>query len=464
MTRLWTMCLALISLVISNPGASEEKPVSAGDRLNVIVAGETELSRVYIVDADGNLTVPLIGKVPVKQLQPAQVREELLHRLMRYVRNPQIVVEFAERARVAVSLTGAVRKTGALALKQGSRVSDAIAAAGGLLPEADARNAVLRRPGQAARTLPDLSKPLPDDAGMNPEIENGDVIDVPARTLHHVQVRGAVRKPGELTRGNRATLLEVLFAAGEVSADADVRHIQVLRKGAATPEVLDLRDVRSGAAPNVVLQDGDTVTVPLAARVLVKLLGGLRKPGEFQLQAGSSIRDAITTAGGFTDQADRRELILTSADGEVRKLTLDQLDGPDAGVRLQEGDQLFVPQQALRRFAVSGGVNTSGLFPFPANPAEKVYLTDALAAAKGLSERAARDKTVILVRRDPKGGEPEPRTIDLKAILQNKNPAANLEILPGDVIYVEREGPRRVDKSRVYERALRAMRVFTRGR
>src|SRR5581483_10210922 len=114
-----------------------------------------------------------------------------------------------------------------------------------------------------------------------------------------------------------------------------------------------------------------------------------------------------------------------------------------------------------RHYAVAGGVHEPGQFAFPTEPGKKVFLTDALASAKGLVERAKK-KDIVVLRKDPKGGQPQIIPVDFDAYLKHKNevsnnrsqrrkdknasvpdnltilpPQANPEILPDDVVYVD---------------------------
>jgi protein involved in polysaccharide export with SLBB domain len=238
-----------------------------------------------------------------------------------------------------------------------------------------------------------------------------------------------------------------------VTSAADRRKVQVLRKGAVEPEVVNLEDVLSGQGKNLLLKDGDAVTVPAFPLVNVKVLGWVTKPGDAELKAGTTILEAITASGGFTMDADKAAVFLTRPDGSVRKVDLFKLDSPDGALPLEDGAKVFVPQANPRRFAVAGGVNEPGLFPMPAEPGQKIYLTDALAQAKGPIDRAKK-KNIVVVRKNPSGGQPLIHQIDFEAILKKKDPKLNIEILENDVVYVDAEPEGRQRRGNILERIL----------
>ncbi len=447
-----------VSLPLAGGARAEELPAQSGDRLTVTVQGEADLSHAYVVDVDGNITVNLIGKVPVRGKLPAQVRDELTRRLARYVRDPQVTVDWAERAQIAVNITGAVKKPGAGHLTKGSHVLDALALAEGISPEADTQKVRIQRRGETSARMLDLKKLLLGDASVNLELQDGDSLTVPAIPVSIVRVFGAVKKPGDVKGGEQVTLSEAIEGGGDLTPDADKSKVQILRKNAPAAEVINYEDVASGRVPNPILKDGDTVTVPQYPRVQVNVVGYVVKGGPGELRAGSTVLDAITAAGGFAPEADKMQVTVTEAGGVKRLLNLDKTSNPDCQYRLSHGATVNVPQLPLRRFAVGGGVNSPGTFPFPADPSQKVYLTDALAAANGPVVRAKK-KTIAIVRRDA-SGKPVPIVVNLEAYLSKKTKSDknaiidNPEIHVNDVVVVDVEPDPRERRPGLLERVL----------
>lgn len=463
MKRQQAFSIIALSLSLAVPYAgtarAEELPTQSGDRLNVVVQGEADLTRAYVVDADGNITVNLVGKVPVKGLAPAQVRDELTKRLAKYVRDPQVSVDWAERAQISVNVTGAVKKAGAGNLKKGARVLDAIALAEGVLPEADTQKVRLQRRGEPAARMLDLKKLLLGDASINLELQDGDALTVPAVPVSVVRVFGAVKKPGDVKGEEQLTLSQAVEGVGDVTTDADKKKVQILRKNATQPEVIDFDEVRAGKIPNPILKDGDTVTIPEYPKVQINVQGYVAKGGAGELRSGSTVLDAITAAGGFAPDADKMQVAVTEPGGGKRILNLDKVTNPDCLYHLSQGAQVYVPQLPIRRFAVGGGVVEPGTFPFPADPGQKVYLTDALAAAKGPVVRAKK-KTIAIVRKDA-SGKPQAMVVDLETYLTHKGKGGkdgaivdNPEIQVNDVVVVDVEPDPREKKPSILERVL----------
>jgi len=68
--------------------------LDAGDKLRVVVFGQAGISNSYLVDAGGNVSMPLIGVVPARGLTTQQLSQRIAARLKQgYVREPHVSVE-----------------------------------------------------------------------------------------------------------------------------------------------------------------------------------------------------------------------------------------------------------------------------------------------------------------------------------------------------------------------------------
>jgi len=121
-----------------------------------------------------------------------------------------------------------------------------------------------------------------------------------------------------------------------------------------------LRDVQAaGLTPNMLAQQIQTglksyvnqpvVTVALeeASRLTVLVLGEVARPGQYALDHGSGVLDALAAAGGFNDLAHRdRIFVLRRRPGLLRiRCTYDALSrgtGRAVSLKLQPGDSVVV--------------------------------------------------------------------------------------------------------------------------
>lgn len=176
---------------------------------------------------------------------------------------------------VVVHVWGEVQEPGLYELPQGSRFTDALAAAGGSTEQSDLSGLNL------AEVLEDGARyavPVLADS------ETGTVF---------VHVVGAIEQPGTYTLTYGARLTDVIDVAGGISAGADTDAVDLALK----------------------LEDGQRYYVPYVGEeavgdVTVHVAGAVVKPGLYTLPTGSRLIDAITAAGGTLSTADMHTLNL----------------------------------------------------------------------------------------------------------------------------------------------------------
>lgn len=214
-----------------------------------------------------------------------------------------------------------------------------------------------------------------------------------------VNVAGEVQRPGpvrlrgllDMAGGDATevmpTLSTALVQAGGVTRYGDIRNVVVRRytpNGTGEPIVVNLWDAIStgNTAPDLVLQNGDSVFVPrltepsidprLVSRssiapdvVRVRVVGEVVNPGEVLVPPNSSVSSAVATAGGPTGDAELDDVVFVrmNEQGEIERYDLDLSNLMD-DFQVQEGDVVIVPKDrglnlldlAVRILAPVGGV------------------------------------------------------------------------------------------------------------
>ena len=128
------------------PGAPQQRRylLDTGDQIRVLVYGEPNLSRHYIVGHDGKISIPLIGNVMARKKTVGQLKNLIAARLgARYVRDPQVSVDVVQNR--PFYILGEVRSAGQYPFASGMTVQTAVAIAGGYTERADETGARLTR-------------------------------------------------------------------------------------------------------------------------------------------------------------------------------------------------------------------------------------------------------------------------------------------------------------------------------
>jgi polysaccharide export outer membrane protein len=117
------------------PAADAAYQLDSGDRLRIVVFGQDGLSNSYIVDAAGNITMPLIGAVPARGTSTSELARVVGSRLRNgFIREPHVAIE-VESYRPFFIL-GEVTYPGQYPFVPNMTVETAVAIAGGFTPRA----------------------------------------------------------------------------------------------------------------------------------------------------------------------------------------------------------------------------------------------------------------------------------------------------------------------------------------
>lgn len=115
----------------ANVPVQPEYRIGAGDKLQINVYKEADLSPALQVRPDGRITMPLVGDIAAAGQTPMQLQRRLAESLREYVANPVVTVMVTEVADRVVYVMGEVAQPGAIPLKGSMTVLQALAMAGG---------------------------------------------------------------------------------------------------------------------------------------------------------------------------------------------------------------------------------------------------------------------------------------------------------------------------------------------
>jgi polysaccharide export outer membrane protein len=265
--------LACAALLAASSHA--QAPVSAGyrigpkDLIEIKVFEVPELNIERRVSEEGTINLPLIGDVPVQGLTDIELADRLKALLeAKYVQRASVAVQIREFRSKPISVLGAVKQPGNLALSGRWTLLEALSAAGGLTDDHGDKIYVIRRAGnglsdQISINVDDLMVRADPDA--NVPIFANDIINVPAKVEVTVFCLGQVAHPGAVVfqSTERISLLTAIARAGGLT-DRASRTIQVKRRD---PNGHDLeleanyKRIVSGKDPDLPLQSGDVVIV-----------------------------------------------------------------------------------------------------------------------------------------------------------------------------------------------------------
>jgi polysaccharide biosynthesis/export protein len=438
--------------------------VGPGDELAVNIFGSQFYTFTVPVSSDGTIVLPGFGTVRVHNATLREVRDRVHALLRNDVRKADILVSLARARQVKVTVAGAVRMPGVIVLPATARVSEALEAAGGIIPDTTSlRNILVQRTDGAVFTADLLRYLRLGDLRANPFVSGGDRIVFRPRD-NRIGAFGAVGAEGWFDFVEGETLYSALEVSQGLRASAFRDSVEIVRFGrdhvTTRRMFVDLGGYPVDRTADMPLQPGDLVLVRSIPRFqehrLVVLRGEVRYQGTYSIDLGTTrLRDLIQRAGGFTDEASLEEAIVVrktpenERDREFERLqkipTADMredeyeyfkarsrerigqmvvdfkklfLQGdPTQNIVLQEGDIIEVPRRK-DYIRVIGRVNNPGNVIFATGWTFEQYIT----AAGGYGWRAD-DGDVRVVK--ARTGE-----------LVDADDEGDYELEPGDTIWV----------------------------
>lgn len=155
------------------PGLTDENyRLGSGDKLRVTVYGEDDLSGEFLVDASGQVQLPLVGQVKAAGLTLHDFIDEFSSQLKDgYLKDPKISVEVINYR--PFYIMGEVNKPGEYPYENGLNVMGAVALAGGYTYRADDREVYVRHSGSTTEQAVSASAAT--------QVQPGDIIRVDER-------------------------------------------------------------------------------------------------------------------------------------------------------------------------------------------------------------------------------------------------------------------------------------------
>ena len=255
---------AIVAVLAVTVSAQNVPKIAARDAINVLVYGIEALSGKFPVGADGTITFPHLGAVPVVGQTTREVEAQLTRSLKDagYLVNPQVTVELVQTPNKRVIITGAVRSPGQLPFAGELSLFEALALVGSTTSEAGDLVLVLRAEGSGdATTAAGNGEPASNvvevsltelQSGRLTEtvmLNDGDHIVVPR--VQQVFINGQVRSPGAYSVPNGATVLQAITLAGGLTDRGTYRGIRILR---------DKKEVKN-VKQDSLIKPGDTIIV-----------------------------------------------------------------------------------------------------------------------------------------------------------------------------------------------------------
>ncbi len=467
---------------INEPNPDSGYMLDVGDILEIQLVGPNEYIEELLVNSDGSVTIPDIGKVVVAGLSLNDASLLIKSKVNSVLIGNEVFISLSEIRDVNILVTGNSENPGIYTLTGNSNILHALSAAGGISEFGSLREINLIRDNIIIETLDVYDLLIEGKYNLKKRLRSGDIVFVEARK-NIITIDGAVNRPAMYEALDNQKLISIINYANDITRNADRENISLERIVDGSLKTIPVPNDSYFEAVNV--EDGDLIYIREYPFRQAKISGAVLKPGTYMMAAGDTINDLVKKAGGYTANAYQFGAVYLNEDAKkvnelskeilyqefldniialsqqniggnidltpIVKLT-EEIKNTEANGRVvidllndstidlynvKEGDELFVPETNNVVY-VYGEISSEGAVMFSENKGVEYFVDK----SGGFKKFADNESIYIL---HPNG---ESQLYRSKRNIFETSPKSEMKIYPGSIIFVPRalddSAPRRI--------------------
>jgi len=177
------------ALLAERPAEVAEFILGPGDKLDIAVYRNADLTKTIQIGPGGKLDYPLVGTVQAAGLSIFELKNSLASELGKYIKNPHVSISVVSTSSRKITVLGEVRRPGFFQIEGNLTTLEAISGAGGFTLDGKKSSVLLIRGGlkkPVVRKLDLLAALGKGDMSQNVTLVRGDIIYVPRTTIANV--------------------------------------------------------------------------------------------------------------------------------------------------------------------------------------------------------------------------------------------------------------------------------------
>ena len=414
---------------VGNVPVSSDYIVGPGDEFRVLVWGRVNDAWSLEVQRNGQVEVPQVGPIQVGGLTFDQAKK-LIESKTGQMTGVHADVTMGNLRTIQVFIVGEVLQPGPYTISALSRISNGLAAAGGISKIGTLRKIQLRRHNQLVQIIDLYAILMHGDTSADIRLQQDDVIYVPV-IGPAFGIAGIVKRPAiyEMLHPTER-LSDAVALAGGVGPFAYTQRIQVQRVENHVRRIVLDTAINQMAAKNFETIDGDLIKVfPVLPdqKNKVTLVGNVFRPGDYQWYKEMHLSDLVSLGEGVQAHTYFKYALIKRLEGVQRYphyLPIDlgkALNSPRGAdnVLLQAADEVTIfSEDSLRDLptvTVTGEVRMPGQYRLD----PRMRVSDLVYMAGGFRDSAYRERATLARTQVVDGAHTEHTyvEVDLRAAL-----------------------------------------------
>jgi len=299
---------------INEPNPDSGYVLDVGDILNIQLVGQINETEDYIINNDGSISLPDIGKIIIAGLSLNDASQFIKSKINAALIGTEAFISLSEIRDVNVMVSGNAKNPGIYTLTGNSNILHAVSVAGGISEFGSVREINLLRDNKVIETLDVYDLLIEGKYNIKKRLRSGDVVFVEARK-NVVTIDGAVYRPAKYEVSDDQNLDTVIKYANGIKQTADLENMSLERILDGTLKTIPVFTETQFETIKAI--DGDLIYVRDLPFRQAKITGAVLKPGSYPMAEGETIFDLVEKAGGYTSNAYEFGAIYLNEDAKV---------------------------------------------------------------------------------------------------------------------------------------------------
>lgn len=287
--------------------APDDYRLGPGDKISIVIWGNSEMSAEYTLDKEGSIYPKLVGKVNLKGKTYGMAKNIVYSKFSRVydLNSSEISINLVHSKVVSINLVGAVNNPGTYRLPSVNSVFGIVSYAGGVEEEANIREIKHIRNGQVIAVYDAYHFIHGNGEVPSTTLKDGDFIMVVSNPSF-VHTKSGFKTEGYFEIREGETLNDLLKYAGGLNDNVAKTKVVITRVDGDGERIINIDFNDQMTFNTVELQSGDEVsfyTVTESIRNYVSIDGQVLYPGDYEYKEGENLPELISRGGGVTFSA-----------------------------------------------------------------------------------------------------------------------------------------------------------------
>ena len=284
---------------INEPNLDSSYILDFGDVLEIQLIGQKDSIDSYAISRDGSINLSDIGKLNLAGLSLNDASSLIKGKVNSSYIGTTAFISLKNVRDINILIVGNAYNPGIYTLNGNSNMLHALSMAGGINDIGSYRNISLVRSGEIIDTLDIYEVLVFGKYNFSNGLRSGDSIVVNPRGKV-VAFESGVMRPALYELKENDTFQNLLSFANGYSKDNDYQNIIVKRVSSGKSQVINLT---LGELNSFNFVDNDSIYIREFKTDTITILGSVMNPGTYKLNRGTSLSEAIITAGGYDSTA-----------------------------------------------------------------------------------------------------------------------------------------------------------------